>query len=362
VRRTRRQPLDALGGRAVAYSSVTVKSTLDFIIIGAQKAGTTSLFEYLRQHPELALPPGKEVPFFSHEGWRARGWEEYIDKTFAFADPHAKWGTATTTYMVGGIYDAGAAPVADGDDCYDERTVPLRIRELLPDVKLVAILRDPIERARSHHQMMSMRGLEERSFNDAISELLRPESIRSSREFPQETTGYITWGEYGRILAGYFDVFPREQILVVFTEELERSPQQLLHRVQEFLGVTADFLPDNVGERYRVGGTGRRLSWLDLHAVQSAARRISVIRALWHALPEATQRRIDLGFRDTVYRFDLWNRHNKSSIDDPSPSTLNQLRAHFTQDTDRLTTLLGAPPPWKTVPGRPAKITSYVDI
>jgi hypothetical protein len=50
-----------------------VKETLDFIIIGAQKAGTTSLFEYLWQHPELSLPPGKEVPYFSHEVARARG-------------------------------------------------------------------------------------------------------------------------------------------------------------------------------------------------------------------------------------------------------------------------------------------------
>lgn len=325
-----------------------MKSILDFIVIGAQKAGTTSLFEYLRRHPELNLPPGKEVPFFSHEAVRARGWEDYIGKAFAHADPHTKWGTATPSYMVGGIYDAVVATAVSSDDCNDERTVPLRIRELLPDVRLVAILRDPVERARSHHRMALMTGLDRRSFDEAIIELLRPDSIRASRELPQETTGYVTWGEYGRILAGYFDVFPREQILVVFTEELEHAPRQLLYRVQKFLGVTPDFVPDNLGERYRMGGTERRFSWLNPHAVQGAAARTPVTRALWHALPEASRRRIDHGFRHTAYRFDLWNRGSKANVDDPRSSTLQQLYEYFVPDTAQLATLLQMTPPWQT--------------
>jgi hypothetical protein len=68
-----------------------VKRTLDFLVTGAHKAGTTSLFEYLRTHPRLYLPPGKERPFFSNDDVYARGWDDYLAKTF-FAAPEAGCG------------------------------------------------------------------------------------------------------------------------------------------------------------------------------------------------------------------------------------------------------------------------------
>jgi len=126
------------------------KDILDFIIIGAQKAGTTSLFEHLRRHPEISLPVGKEVPYFSHDRVYARGWTDYMRKLArhdAFADPGRKWGTVTPQYMLGGVYRS-PGDVARGNG--DERTVPLRIKECLPSVRLIAILRDPVEaRARA---------------------------------------------------------------------------------------------------------------------------------------------------------------------------------------------------------------------
>ena len=199
-----------------------MKNTLDFIIIGAQKAGTTTLFEYLRLHPELHLPPHKELPFFSNEAARARGWEDYISKAFTLADPHAKWGTATPHYMLGGLLEESNPQ--PGGEVYDELTVPLRIHGLLPAVRLIAILRDPAERARSQHRMAVMNQMDKRTFAQAIDELLQPDALEQARREPRETAGYIVWGEYGRILAGYFEVFPREQILVLFTEELKAIP------------------------------------------------------------------------------------------------------------------------------------------
>src|SRR5438874_4830690 len=273
------------------------KDILDFIIIGAQKAGTTSLFEYLRLHPEISLPASKEAPYFSHDSMYSRGWPAYMRK-IAFADPQRKWGTVTTRYMAGGV-TGGAV----NNNNYDERTVPLRIRERLPKVRLIAILRDPVERAVSHHRMVLMDGREQRSFDDAVGELLRPDMLERARRHPRETTGYIVWGEYGRILAGYFDVFPREQILVVFTDELERAPAQLLRRVQEFIGVRADFEPDNLGARYRVGATVRDFSWkspsswmsppspLSPQRVKRALKSSPTARAVWHAIPASRQRR-----------------------------------------------------------------------
>lgn len=198
-----------------------VKDTLDFIVIGAQKAGTTSLFEYLRRHPQISMPADKEAPYFSHDHAFERGWDAYMAK-IALIDPERRWGTVTPHYMIGGVYKRAKAS-ADAAGRYDERTVPLRIRERLPDVRLVAILRDPVARARSHHQMMVMNGSEQRSFDEAIAEHLRPDALERARRRPLADTGYVAWGEYRRILGGYFTVFPREQILVAFTDELERS-------------------------------------------------------------------------------------------------------------------------------------------
>jgi len=336
-----------------------LKETLDFIVIGAQKAGTTSLFEYLKLHPELCLPVDKEAPYFSHDDVYARGWDHYMRNTFAIADPAHKWGTVTPHYMVGGIYDAATTPgMASGR--YDERTVPLRIHERLPDVRLVAILRDPIERARSHHRMALMHGYEWRSFDEAIDELLRPDSLEHSRRHPSESTGYVTWGEYHRILTGYFDVFPREQILILFTEELDRAPAQFLRRVHEFLDVQPDFIPHNLGTRYRPGGGERRFSWLSpdkdswprpYGIIRRAVTRNPATRALWHVLPKASQDRIERGFAHALYRLDLWNRRGVGSTADLAPSTLARLRKHFAQDVDQLTALIGEAPPWQTSAG-----------
>jgi hypothetical protein len=336
-----------------------MKNTLDFIVIGAQKAGTTSLFEYLKRNPELSLPVDKEAPYFSHDKVYARGWEDYMTKTFALADPLRKWGTVTPQYMVGGVYDAATIQSPESS-AYDERTVPLRIRERLPEVRLIAILRDPVERAFSHHRMAVMNGFDRRSFDEAIKDLLRPQTLERSRRNPQLSTGYVTWGEYGRILSGYFDVFPREQILVLFTDELACSPERFLRRVHEFLDVKSDFMPDNLGTRYRVGRTERRFSWLSPSegswpgphgTVKRALAHNPGTQAIWRSLPEPGRQRIKRGLARVLYRLDLWNQRQGATKDDPEPSTVARLGEHFAKDADELAALLVESPPWQMSAG-----------
>lgn len=327
-----------------------MKDTLDFIVIGAQKAGTTSLFEYLRRHPQLSLPDGKELPFFNDEQARGRGWDLYLRKAFPLADPDTCWGTATPQYMAGGLIDR-PNPGPDGER-YDERTIPTRIRELLPDVRLIAILRDPVERARSHHRMLAMEGLDQRSFEQAVQDLLRPEALDQARREPRETSGYVVWGEYGRILEGFYDVFGEEQLLVLFTEDLECDPESLLRRVFEFLGVRNDYVPENLGTQYRVGGGRRRIPWLGTYsllnplALQRTLTRNRLSRRLWRALPGWTRRWVDRVFGRLVYRLDLWNRHADDDSAEPDEATVRRLREHFEQDGRQLESLLGSPPPW----------------
>ncbi|MCA1682460.1 MAG: sulfotransferase domain-containing protein [Actinobacteria bacterium] len=319
-----------------------MKQQLDFIVIGAQKSGTTSLFEYLRRHRDISLPAGKEVPYFSHETNYRGDWEDYLRKTFPFANPAAKWGTVTPHYMVGGLYEAGGGP--DDSAQGDERTVPLRIRERLPDVRLIAILRDPVERALSHHAMAVMNGWEHRDFDRAVHDLLHPEALAAARCSPAETTGYVVWGEYGRILGGYLDVFPRSQLLVLYTSELREDPAAAVRRTYAFLEVDADFTPENLGTTYRQAGATRRLRWLDLNAVQEAAAGSRAVRTLWRSIPERPRRRIDSTFDRLNYLTDLWNRRSGANPSAQSEGTEQALRAHYADDAIRLGELLGAAP------------------
>jgi hypothetical protein len=324
-----------------------MKRHLDFIVIGAQKAGTTALFEYLRRHPQISLPAGKEAPYFSHDSSYARPWEEYLAKAFAFADPARKWGTVTTHYMVGGLYEASDSSVQTVL-AGDELTVPRRIRERLPEVRLIAVLRDPAERALSHHRMMAMTGAERRPFSQAIEELLAPDALDRARNSPRETTGYVVWGEYGRILAGYMDVFEREQLLVVFSEDLRERPRETLAQVYDFIAV-ADAVPDNLGETYRVGASRRRLERLNLYRAQSLLAGNRTVQTLWRSLPPPARRHVDHAFARASYRVDLWNRRHGSGAEEPAEDTVGRLRSHFRADGERLSSLLGTVPPWHSL-------------
>jgi hypothetical protein len=328
----------------MSHFHTTTKDSLDFIVIGAQKAGTTALFEYLRRHPEVCLPLDKEAPYFSHDSVMKRGWSEYLQRTFPDSDNRCRWGTVTTHYMAGGVLQAGgsAAPT----EAYDEFTVPRRIHDACPDVHLIAILRDPVERALSHYRMAFMRGMEQRSFDDAIADLLHPEALLRSRAEPGETASYVTWGEYGRILSAYFEVFPREQLMVAFSDELSGNPAELLKRVYRFIGVDAELLPDNLGARYREGTHSRRLAWLNPDAARRAISRRSGARSLWRKLPAGARRRFDRRFSQIAYRADLWNQMQREDAPDPSAETLVRLAAHFAGDAAVLANLLQAGVPW----------------
>ncbi len=342
------------------------KNILDFIVIGAQKAGTTSLFHYLHQHPEVCVPARKEAPYFSHDtAVYTHGWDTYLRNLVREGyggdpDPAHKWGTVTPHYMVGGVYEATSDAELSRD--YDERTVPSRIRERLPDVRLVAVLRDPVERAVSHHGMAVRRGSEQRAFDDAVDALLRAPALESARREPKELTGYVAWGEYGRILRGYFELFPREQMLVVFTDELARSPADVLSRIHEFIGVRADFTPGNLGRRFGVGTTARGFSWaspsswlspsslLSPQGVRRGLKRRPLARAAWRAVPGAAQERLAHRYKRAATRTAL--RHRRSAPNEVranagrSAHTLERLREHYAREADELVALLGASPPW----------------
>jgi hypothetical protein len=346
---------------------------LEFIVIGAQKAGTTSLFQYLRSHPEVWLPAEKERPYFSNDAVYRLGWAAYVEsldraRPEGGASPAVRHGTVTPQYMAGSVFTPGEGE-GEGEAEYGVRTVPARIHEQLPDVRLIAILRDPVDRAVSHHRMEVRRGREQRSFDAAVDELLQPSTALHARRFPRESLGYVAWGEYGRILSGYYEVFAHEQLLVLFTEELERDPGTCLRRIHEFIGVNPDFVPDDLGTRYGVGKFAAGFSWrrpsswmspASPLSPQGARRRLwrsSAARSAWNRL--SPQRRAEIGRRyerivraatrrQTAARWKQQRTVEDDAADAvPSDATLARLRRHYADDATTLAALLGAPPPWQ---------------
>jgi hypothetical protein len=299
---------------------------LDFVVIGAQKGGTTTLFEHLRRHPDLCLPADKEAPFFNRPELFSQGVEHLFTTYFPQPLPSGRLlGTVTPQYM-----------------CIDG--CASRLAGAFPDCRLVALLRDPVDRAYSHYRMAVRRGLEERSFDDAIAQMLAsPDALAAARTATGLGETYVAWGEYGRVLGEYLDRFDRERLLVVYTADLERDPAGVLTAVLEFLGVPV-VLPEGLGERYHVGGSQRRFP-----NVQRRLRR-SPVGWLWKRLPQGTKSRLFI-------RFDHWNvRRTPATEPEQSGPRWNaeteaRLRSHFAADEAVLAHGWGIELPWRAENG-----------
>jgi Sulfotransferase domain len=179
----------------------------NFLVIGAMKAGTTSLHAYLNAHPDVHLPGEKELDFFvAEKGWkRGRSWYE---SQFDGADDALAVGEASPNYTKFQLFGG----------------VPERIRELLPDARLIYVLRDPIERMRSHY----VHNLEAFGLDAPIGTVLL------------EDDHYRLCSSYALQLEQYLAHFPREQILVLTAEDLRRHPERELRGIFAFLGVDPD--------------------------------------------------------------------------------------------------------------------------
>jgi len=204
------------------------------IIPGAMKAGTTSLFEYLRGHPGLAASFEKEIHFFDMHYDRGPGW--YAGQ---FPGPRAGAGS-------------GPLPFESSPYYLFEPRVPARIRDLVPDVKLVVLLRDPVARAFSHYHNNRRLGREPLSFEDAIQaedERLAGEEERLLADpravsLVHKRYSYLRRGRYAEQLVRWRACFPAEQILVVDAGRLFTDPRSVVAEVLEFLAVEPWEPPD----------------------------------------------------------------------------------------------------------------------
>jgi hypothetical protein len=325
-----------------------MRDSLDFIVIGAGKSGSSSLFEHLRAHPELYVPPQKEYPFFSRDDVFANGWSAYMWNAFRGAPSGARWGTVTPQYMAGCPIRVEGGQVKGRDSTEPtEEIIPRRIRAQLPDVKLIAILREPAERCISAYGMDILLGKADRSrFDRTIDELLSSSGLENARR--QRAATYVAAGEYGRVLQAFYDIFPHEQILVCFTSDLEHSSGELMAELFGYLGVDRDFVPNGLDKRYRQGATSLRIGWLPSPwKLEKSLARQRWARALWRRLPARVQSGALMQSRRANYRFLLWNQGGRPfDRSDASPATLQRLQAHYERDRVLLEELIGKPVPW----------------
>ena len=190
----------------------------NFIVIGAMKSGTTSLFHYLQSHPQVFMSPLKEVDFFAAELNWDRGLDWYR-RQFSGASPDAvAIGEASTSYSKYPEYGG----------------VPDRIAATLPDVRLIYVVRNPVDRIRSHYQHRSLIGAEREPIERAVLEDPR----------------YVDCSRYAFQIRQYLRVFPQEQLLVVSSEDLRRDRERTIRGIYGFLGVDAGFVSDTLNREF----------------------------------------------------------------------------------------------------------------
>lgn len=296
-----------------------------FFIIGAQKAGTTSLWRYLLEHPQVSMPAEKEAPYFASGRLMSQTWDDFERVHFRPTGETTVIGSATPQYMC----HCGVAG---------------RIRETLPAAKLIALLRSPAERAVSHYKMARRWGHEARSFARAIEEQLRPESLHRARAMDYDSMGesdhtsaYVCWGEYGRILREFTARFPGDQLLCILHEDLLLDRITTYRRILRFLGVDEHFVPHSITRQYHRGGVRVRsqiLAWALRHRYVKAAARLALTR----------EKR-----RAARFRLTAWNA-KEGSVVIPSP-TYHALTRHYEQDVRFVEALVGHPVAWRTSMG-----------
>jgi hypothetical protein len=232
-----------------------------FLIIGAQRAGTTTLYTYVRRHPDITGPRqadasiywGKELHFFDEHFWRGLDWYR------AFFPLEAR---QRAIRRLGRDLVPG-----EGTPYYlFHPAVPARVAATIPDARLIALLRNPVERAYSHYQLMVKTGREKLSLEDAIeaeperlagaeAELMENRTVSGKdgrhRHEHHRHRAYVGRGLYADQLERWLAHFPRGQLLVLRSEDFLARPDEVYGQVFEFLGVrrwnVRDYEPQNIG-------------------------------------------------------------------------------------------------------------------
>ena len=187
----------------------------NFLIIGAMKSGTTSLYHYIKTHPEIFMPAFKEPNFFIKKDIQKRDLEWY-EALFSGSNNAKALGEASVNYTKYPHYQG----------------VPQRIASFNKNMRLIYVLRNPLARTCSHYLHNIYAGIETESLRDAI--VKRPLYIQASLYYMQ--------------IQEYLKHFSSDQLLILLFEDLKKDPIGIVRKVFDFLEVDEQFVPPNIGE------------------------------------------------------------------------------------------------------------------
>lgn len=281
----------------------------DFYLVGAPKCGTTTLYDTLRQHPQLQMPATKELLYFGSDlsfGNRPSA-EEYLAQ-FAGLDRVGRVGTAHTAYL-------------------QSRRAPEEIHAVRPDARIIVMLRNPVEMLPSWHSELLYEAIEDLpDFEDALA--AEPDRRRGFRLPKHAGNGYVEAlyyrdvADFSAQVARYFDVFGREQVHVVLFDDLRTDPGGVARAVFEFLDVDPDFVPELTVSNANKALRSRKLQELFFHTEGSVRRAGRIV------LPRSVRRRLVEMNTRTTPRAEL------------SPEVRTRLEEEFRGEVARLSRLL----------------------
>ncbi len=191
----------------------------NFFLVGAPKAGTTSLYHYLDQHPDVYMSPVKEPNYFATE-IRSRNIGPQWQQLFRNVNGEKAIGEASVCYLW-------------------SNTAARNIASAVPDAKILMMLRNPVDRAFSQYKQAVAGGLVGRSFREQIQVSLH----NRSHQF-EVLNPFLEYGLYYEQVKRYIELFPAQQILVCLYDEYEQAPEKLLADIFRFLKVDPLFFPD----------------------------------------------------------------------------------------------------------------------
>ncbi|SFI62142.1 sulfotransferase domain-containing protein [Olleya namhaensis] len=191
---------------------------IDFICVGAQKAGTTSLHDILKKHPNIYLPERKEAHFFDIDERFNKGLDWWMETFFQGDKINKKTGVFTPEYLY-------------------LKNVPERIENVLGnDLKIIIVLRQPVKRAYSHYLMSKRRGFETEDFKTALEK--EPARLKEGTYYNNNHFSYIDRGLYYNQIKRYVDTFGKENVKVfLFEKDIIKNNDATLKTIQEFIDV-----------------------------------------------------------------------------------------------------------------------------
>lgn len=281
----------------------------NFFIVGAVKAGTTSLHAYLKQHPQVFMSEMKEPHYFS---------SFELMPEFDNFTPVIRDSRAYQNLFVG---SGGYRAVGEASPSYlCDAKAPERIRSAIPSAKIIISLRDPVQRAFSHYLMEYRQGRETRSFGEA----LEADRLRSEKGWGVSFQ-YVELGLYAQQVERYLSVFGETKVLIILFEDLVRETPVVMRQVAEFLEIDHAAFPESTFERVH-------------NPFEISRGRFARALLRFRPLRIWSKRWVPQGLRAVVRSRLLFTSGDKPRLDDESRRALRGL---FDSDVKQLERILG---------------------